>query len=241
MELHNLPDLSHWLYIEVWTIEEAAMLWGAIDPMEHKNIRLQELECAMEKVQHKKAWACQRAISEAVCGGTLPFVEALKECSDYNNNEWTEKIEFPNLPEHGSIIPHMTRINQAAFRKWAGDKKILSYRQQFQKLRPIQKIIDIELPVNTDNNSGQILALAAPAYLDPGNPLSPEELRAAHDAWKAVTERGNPKENGAAVKAAIIDFLNNHATYRSLSNGAKLRISIVANFDKKGGPPKTPG
>jgi len=33
VELHELPDLSDWRLIEVWSIEEAAMLWAGIDPM----------------------------------------------------------------------------------------------------------------------------------------------------------------------------------------------------------------
>ena len=43
MEIHQLPDLSDWLYVEVWTLEETAMLWAAIDPADNIGIRFSDL------------------------------------------------------------------------------------------------------------------------------------------------------------------------------------------------------
>lgn len=245
MDLHELPDLSDWLLIEVWTVEEAAMLWAGIDPMEHAGIRLLDLKHAVTPLQYRKASAFQRAISEAVCGGTLPFVEAWEDCSDYNNS-YDKEVEFPELPQHSSIIYYKTRINQAAFMKWAQSKRMLSMRQHLKRVLPNQgsegtrmvgdgyNTIEMQMP-------GQTLALPPPSYLDANNPLSPAELRAAHDAWVAVTQDGNPKSSGTAVRAAMLRFLNSHPEHSSLGTAAKERICTVANWDKKGGATRTPG
>ena len=52
MELHQLPDLSGWRYVEIWTLEEVAMLWAGIDPADHDGNRLHSLknESATETV-----------------------------------------------------------------------------------------------------------------------------------------------------------------------------------------------
>lgn len=245
MDLNALPDLSDWLLIEVWTVEEAAMLWAGIDPMEHTGVRLLDLKNVLTPLQHRKASAFQRAISEAVCGGTLPFVEAWEDYSDYNNS-YDKEVEFPDLPQHSSIIYHKTRINQAAFMKWAQSKKMLSMRQHLKRVLTSRESENTRMLDDGDKTiemqvSGQTLALPAPSYLDTSNPLSPAELRAAHDAWVAVTQDGNPKSSGTAVRAAMLKFLNNHPEHCFLGTAAKERICTVANWDKKGGATRTPG
>jgi len=137
VELHELPDLSDWRLIEVWSIEEAAMLWAGIDPMEHVDVRLSDLKHAVSLLQYRKAFTFQRAIAEAVCGGTLPFVEAWEEHNDYNNGPWDKKIEFPELPEHSLIVHHLTRVSQAAFMKWAQSKKMWSLKQSLQRVQSV--------------------------------------------------------------------------------------------------------
>lgn len=238
MEVHELPDLSGWRYIEIWTIEEIAMLWAAIDPSDHIGVRLGTLKNSLPIVQYKKAWISLRAVSEAVCGGTLPFVEAWELHDDFHHGHWEKKIEFPQLPDRNKMIHHMTRIRQAAFLKWAFDKKIPSYRQELQKSKqPVEQLPNegtpsaVALPTK--------LELPAPSYLDPNNPLSPIELRAGVAAWKMVTSDGAYKE-GKAIKDALRKALDEHAEYRSLSNDAKSRICTVTNWNKKGGAPKTP-
>ena len=222
------------------------MLWAAIDPMDHENTRLHELKSVLRLLQYKKAGTYQRAISEAVCAGTLSFVNAWELRDDYQNGPYDYEVTFPNLPNNNKIIHHMTRVSQAAFMKWAKSKNIPSFRQYIQQTqqKSLQENIanssDIELLADDEINPAKMLALAAPSYLDRTNPLSPAELRAAHDAWHAVTENGDPKASGASVKESIMKFLNAHDEYKSFSREAKLRISTVANYDKKGGAPKTP-
>ena len=92
-------------------------------------------------------------------------------------------------------------------------KKILSDEVAFTKYGLSKKWITQELPSIDSINL-------------------PIELGYANQAWKAVTindEKGKPK-------ARIKKWLDENT---SLSNEAKERISIVANWDKAGGATKT--
>lgn len=242
MQLHELPDLRDWRLIEVWTVEEAALLWAGIDPMDHPHVRIVELRHIVSPIQFKKASTFQRAIAEAICGGTLPFVEAWEEISDYQNS-YEREVEFPDLPDHSRILPYMTRINQAAYIKWALGKKMWSLRQQSMLMaKQFEKERYIEDAVTTIHPSTITPALvyAQPMYMDPEHPFSPEELVAATEAWEAVTKNGSPKNSGKAIRAAIRQYLDNHKKFKFFAEAAKERICTVTNWDKKGGATPTP-
>ena len=75
---------------------------------------------------------------------------------------------------------------------------------------------------------------AAPEF-DKASPTYPPELALALDAWRAVSTtegKGKPK---ARIKA----WLDTNAP-KNLSNEAKERIAIVANWEKTGGATSTP-
>lgn len=36
MDSQQLPDLLDWRYVEAWTLEDAAMLWAATDPLDYE-------------------------------------------------------------------------------------------------------------------------------------------------------------------------------------------------------------
>ncbi|HYK56960.1 MAG TPA: hypothetical protein VEV15_10870 [Flavisolibacter sp.] len=237
MDQQELPDLSDWQFVEVWTIEEAALLWAAVNPIEYMGARLKHLKQVLSPEQYSKACIYERAIAEAVCGGTLPFVTAWEERQDYQNS-YEKEVEFPDLPNPSYVITSMTRITQAAFIKWAAGKKMLSVKQQ-RKLQQRREVFDADTIIEMQV-SEKPLAIAAPIYLDPAHPLSPAELRAAHEAWVAVTQDGNPKNSGTAIRAAVMKFLDSHPTHSALGAAAKERICTVANWDKKGGATKTP-
>jgi hypothetical protein len=238
VERFDIPDLSDWRFVEIWTIEEAALLWAGINPIEHMNVRLNDLKHIVAPYQYSKACIYQRAITEAVCGGTLEFVTAWEEHHD-GLESYGKEVEFPDLPEHDRIIRHLTRIKQAAFIKWADNKKMLSIKQQKQQQEKRREVRDDDTVIKMQPTEKK-LAIAGPLYLDPPHPLSATELMAANEAWLAVTQDGNPKSSGTAVRAAIMKFLDNHAKWNSLGSAAKERICTVANWDKKGGATKTP-
>lgn len=137
MEIYDLPDLSDWRFVEVLTIEEAAMLWGGIDPAEWQVADIGILKGSIRHEQYRKAWIARKAFSEAVCAGTLPFVDAWELHEDWQNGPYEVRIEFPHTPAANRLITHMTRISQAALLKWAKGK-LPSLRADLRaELRPI--------------------------------------------------------------------------------------------------------
>ena len=241
MDASRLPDLSGWRYVEVWTLEETAMLWAAIDPADYEGMRLQDLSRDIPREQYKKAFMSLRAVTEAVCGGTLPFTEAWEYFDDAPG---PIKTQFPEVPDPNRVIHHMTRVRQSAFLKWAEGKKLPSYRQQIirakalvQQQAPTQEEPDTRMEASTP--APQLL-LPIPGFLDPDHPLSPVELRACAQVWEIVAA-SDLHERGKNPKAAIREALDSRAEFAALSNEAKTRITIVTNWNKAGGPPKTPG
>jgi hypothetical protein len=82
-----------------------------------------------------------------------------------------------------------------------------------------------------------------PGYLDPVNPRYAPKLAAAVMAWQAVTDAGN-----VSPKQALTKWLNENALRLGLSSedGVPIQAAIedvakVANWETKGGAPKTPG
>jgi len=218
------------------------MLWAAIDPADYVGVRIVELKDALPRAQYKKAWMSLRAVTEAVCGGTLPFVEAWESRVD-GYDHWQTKITFPDVPDPNSVVHHMTRISQSAFLKWAQSKNVLSYRKQLiisaKKIRSQVTTLDGDGLVATSSSSPNLL-LSIPDFLDPSNPLSPEELRISAKVWEFVISNGL-HERGKTPKTAIREVLDSRPEFGHLSKDAKDRIAIVTNWNKPGGPPKTPG
>ncbi len=237
MDIHLLPDLSGWRYVEVWTLEEAAMLWAAIDPIDYTGKRLNELKVELHPVQYKKALLFLRAATEAVCAGTLPFTEAFEEAHDNDYGAWTRKVDFPDLPAPTVVVEHLTRVKQAAFILWTKSKNIPSYRQSLTQSKTLQLLPTVQ----DEHQSAQPVPLLPPmpAYLDPSNPLSPIELRAGTEIWEIVISTG-AHEKAKSVKDAIRCALDMHPEYSLLSNEAKMRIATVVNWSKTGGATKTP-
>jgi hypothetical protein len=107
MEPSQLPDLSGWRYVEIWTLEEVALLWAGVDPANHVGERLQDLRELLPPVQYKKAWMSLRAVSEAIAGGTLPFVESWEVHEDWQGNCFERKVEFPGFVDADRKLTHL--------------------------------------------------------------------------------------------------------------------------------------
>ena len=237
MDINQLPDLSGWRYVEVWTLEEAAMLWAAIDPMEYTGKRLEELRANLHPVQYKKALLFLRAAKEAVCAGTLSFTDAFEEDYDETHGFFSRKVSFPDLPEPTLIVAHKTRVKQAVFMKWADSKSIPSYRQSLAQSKREQ----LPTTVQDGYQSAQPapLLLPLPAFLDQSHPCHPIELRAGAEVWEEVVSTG-AHERAKSVKDAMRAALDAHPEHRNMSNEAKKRIATLANWKKDGGATKTP-
>ena len=247
MEVEQLPDLSDWRYVEVWTLEEAAMLWAAIDPIAHHGKRLVELSAEISPVQYRKALLFLRAACEAVCAGTLSFVEAWEEMDGGINGPWLSKVDFPKLPDATAIVSHMTRIQQAAFLKWAQSKQIPSMRQtlvQARKAKPssvvesaeVVDVVEMKVP---ESQLEPMLLLEMPSPLDTMHPFHSVEVGLAAKAWELAVGL-EPQRRGKSVKAVIENLLETLPEFSHLSGDAKKRIAVLANWNKKGGASKTP-
>ena len=230
MDSRQLPDLSDWRIIEVWTLKEAAMLWAAIDPLDHENKRINELGSDVPLTQRKKALIFQRAVTEAVCAGTLAFVNAMELHESEQGDEWEIEVTYPKLPNPNKLIPEKTRVNLAAFMHWVGIKKIPSYRQLVYKSET--SVVVVQAPTS---------ALPKPDFRDPANLRAPVGLVVAIEVWEEISGSDyidgispNPKQ---VAKSAI----ERHPIGKNLSTAKKDGISTLVNWNPGGGCPKTPG
>ena len=249
MELHQLPDLPDWQKVEVWTIDEAALLWSAIDPDSlrdsHINFNqslLDQLFGSVDPVQERKAKVYRRAIIEAICGGTLPFVRAIERHKDFEHGDWDKEVSFPDLPDPEKIITSRTRVQQAAFIKWARSKNIPSYREQIIRTNSIAKNKEVvgsivEIPQKQEAH----LLLLSTKLLMADHPRAPRELLVAVEVWEEVVTNDHLDKNGKSLKSNARKILDTDKKYSDTSEAARERISQVVNADKNGGAPKTPG
>ena len=248
--VEKLPDLSDWQKVEVWTVDEAALLWSAIDPDSlvdtHIDFNLAlsgQLFDSINPVQERKAKIYRRAIIEAICGGTLPFTRAIELHYDYQNGDWEKDVPFPDLPDPEKIITSRTRVQQAAFIKWAKSKNIPSYREQVKRANDLaerNRFVDSLKETPQKEVDATPSLLPPPPLLRADHPLAPVELLAAKEVWEAVANDKSLLENGKSFKTNALEILNQDDKYKAYSKDAKERISIVVNPNKKGGAPKTP-
>ena len=213
------------------------MLWAAIDPLEHDGVRLAKRKAKIPTGQYKKALLFLRAVSEALCAGTLPCTEAWEEDYDDSTGAWCRKVEHPGLPDPTQVAAHLTRVTQAAFMKWVQSKNMPSYRQSIIQAKKAQLLAVAQ--AEQQPTPPATLLLPTPAFLDPSNPLSPVEMRVAADVWEIVVSTGAHKGT-KSPKKAIRHILDTHPEYSIFSNEAKERISTVANWNKNGGATETP-
>ena len=229
MDKKELPDLTDWLTIEVWTLEEAAMLWAAIDPFDHHDVRINKLGKEVSFSQRRKAMVYQRAALEAVCAGTLPFVMATERNFDDDFNQWMTTVPASDLPNRSKVVAHETILKSAAFMNWAKSKKILSYRQLASK-HETSVVVQAAMP-----------ALPKTDFRDLSHPRAAVELITAIDLWEEIS--GHDYIDGVSPnpKRVAISAIERHPIGKELPLAAKDRVSTLINWKQKGGCNPTPG
>lgn len=250
MNINNLPDLSDWQKVEVWTIDEAALLWAAIDPHEVRGSNIDFNESLLNQLfdsispeQERKARIFRRAFIEGVCNGTLPFTRAFELHDDYQHGPWEKEVAFPDLPDPDKLITSRVRVQQAAFMKWVKGKNIPSYRSlvtQSGLQEERAAMFKLHQQESQAKEPERILQLSAPSTLSKEHPLAATELIAANEIWEIVANDAVIQNNGKSIKKNMLDAINKHPEHKDLSNEAKERICTVSNWSKKGGSPKTP-
>ena len=228
MELNDLPDLSTWRYVEVWTIEEAAKLWGGIDPADWPDIDLEQIKEFIHISQYKKAWIARRAMAEAVCAGILPFVEAveLRKSNDAFISVYPYVIGANELPSIESILFHKTRISQSSLLKWFAKKNLPSMRADLMALQKSEQSTVAEIDITP-----------AKLLLPNGYSTPALELVATHIEENLA---GIPEDQFPS-SAEQRTWLKDQARYRGLSDrDAEAIYKVCApQTIKKGGRPKT--
>ena len=230
MDSRELPDLTDWLTIEAWTLEEAAMLWAAIDPFDYQGVRINKLGTEVPFSQRRKAMVYQRAALEAVCAGTLPFVVAMERNFDHDLNEWMTTVYANALPDRSKVVAHETVLKSAAFINWAKSKRIPSYRQIASKHQTSVVVVEASIP-----------ALIRPDFRDLSHHRAAVELITAIDVWEEIS--GHDYIDGVSPnpKRVAIDAIERHPIGKELPLAAKDRVSTLVNWKQKGGCNRTPG
>ena len=90
--------------------------------------------------------------------------------------------------------------------------------------------------IHRDESDKKIFQQAG--YLDSSNPKYSAKLAAAVQAWTIISEKEDLK---SSPKQCIEKFLTENAELYGLSKEGISQCSQVANWDTKGGAPKTPG
>lgn len=216
MKLEDLPDLTDWKFVEVWTLEEAAFIWAGLDPASFPNKTLNDIESLIHPVQFRKAWISRKAFCEAVCIGSLPFVSAYELHEDWNSGFYEKEVDFPKLPDIRRIMPGSTRIHQAALLKWAANK-MPSLRQQLK--HQLQKNTPIQQADLQQNPDVKLLSYSTPAIELLNTHIEENLADIPHD------QRPTPEQQK--------EWLKQQATQKGLSGREADAIYVVAR------PPET--
>jgi hypothetical protein len=158
--------------------------------------------------------AVLNALQLAIIGGRLDAVKVFLNL-DYQHPDAEHPVN--------SIDWHATRVNVETLKLWLSNKG--SAPQFFFP----------DAPVSAE-------------YLDPHNPNFSPKMAAAVEAWRAVRAERAEKTSGRSVKSDLVKWLNLHAPKYGLTNEegepnkqAIEEVAKVANWDQKGGAPRTPG
>lgn len=247
-ELHRRAgniDLSHWNAAETFSLMEATLLTVGADPLEWQNADIDKLR-NMDHVNWKYAALLLRSLKEGACNGEVTCIDIYIRSYTDNWNNWVpELVDVLNLTSGQStdVLEDMTKINRKSLYDWYKKKGLIQTqnRSTSNTINKSSKIIESS-PVIIDDNPAQ-LALAPPSYLDPANPRYTAKLRAAVLAWEAVTEA----PPGRTAKQGLTQWLEENAKELGLAHpdgtlmkGAITEAAIIANWQQKGGSPKTP-
>jgi hypothetical protein len=242
----NMNELDHWKICEDLSVNQAALLIVGSDPS------VQSPE-TMQTSERFPVWsATLTALNHAILGKRLPATirrRAWARGWDEEAGEGEKLIQdaqlFPDQDEfpdeaHGPRLRgiiyraepdwDLTTVRVDDLRKWLASRGVKS-----------------GFFFSDENDNAKVVDPGLPNFLDSGHPNYSAKLAAAIAAWQAVTD--DPKLLRAkSVKAALTRWLRENAKKMcltkkggSVNEQAIEEIAKVANWDPKGGAPKTPG
>lgn len=118
----TLPDLSAWGAVEILTVDEAALLWGGIDPAYCRHFSDAQ-EYRYE--QYQQAFIARRAFLSGISLGTLPTNELW--CINYHGDSYLHVDK--QLPSITEIDTSATTVNSQALISWAEKKRVRTLKQ----------------------------------------------------------------------------------------------------------------
>lgn len=144
--------------------------------------------------------------------------------------------EFSKLPDDHELINQIHSFLADGIKTETQNKSTYNQFTRRNIYQTLSRPVNVEwvkrLYIPVDAGSPIKQAPAAQPDFDKANPTYPPELDIALQVWRAVSAtkgKGKPK-------ARIKEWLDNNTT---LSNEAKERVAIVANWEKTGGATRT--
>ena len=141
--LDDLPDLSDWAIAPILTLEQAALLWGGIDPA----------FCRFHEAHHEHEQKYRRAYitMQAFCGGVVLKTLQVHELFliDRNYNGWQLSYKANQSKDEFSIEDidcQKTTIQRMVLLAWAHKEKCLTLRQSLKSEEQIKKEIAVTQP-----------------------------------------------------------------------------------------------
>lgn len=133
--LHDLLDLSDWGKVPILTINQAAMLWGGIDPTFYSNIRcIEQLECEINTNIHIEQYRMAIVAKQAFCGGiSLKTLQShdlylFNDFGDfYKANQTTDTFSFTDIDTSRTTVSSMVLI------AWAEKTNCTTLRQTLKQ------------------------------------------------------------------------------------------------------------
>lgn len=212
MTTANIADLEIWRLCEQYTVVQAALLIAGHDPATARQVEQLQPEERPPGYEAAKNALAQQLDRDTWFGRVVE----LDEAHNYRN---------------GSTY---TEVNVEKSIVWRHRIKSWLYDQG------IQSGFFFPNKISEPNAS-------VPGYLNPDHPRYAPKLAAAVRAWKAYGD-GSTKVDGKSPKQVLVEWLEQNAAQFALADQqGKLNnegiqdVAKVANWQTKGGAPKTPG
>lgn len=237
---HKMEGLDYWRLCDELSVTQAALLIVGIDPSS-------EASYARDWRPHERPQgydAASTALINAILDGRLPATIRRKAWE----RGWEEvPSEGEKLSTNVKLFQDQSELHEEAEH---GVPREIIYRAEPDWDLTTIRVDDLQKWLaGRGFKAGFFFPLATdiPDFLDPRNPFYAPKLAAAIRAWQAVS--GDPKlMRGKTPKQAMMEWLRRNADRFGLTkddgnpNDQGIEeVAKIANWDRKGGAPKTPG
>lgn len=190
MQEINLPDLSAWGQIEILTIDEAALLWGGINPMLCKEFNVAS---TYPLRQYEQAFIARRIFVSGISAGTLAPHELWCYRVDEDGHKYALYQHFDKqLPSMQDISTRDTTVLTAALISWTEKKKVRTIKQMLaeeNKTSTVSKLATNNSKATKPQDSGVPSLNYKPKH---DNPAYDVLVSIMKDYYDTIPEGGKP-------------------------------------------------